>query len=155
MSTGVLLKDAQSEMVKKLKAGTECPCCGQFAKMYKLTISAGMARALIWICQQSGPERAWVAVEEKGPRWLLRSRSHAKLRHWNLLERRENLSTKKRHSGIYRPSIEGQLFVEGKLRVFKNRWLYNNKCRGADGEQISIEDCLGEPFDFSKLMEAA
>ena len=79
--------------------GVDCPCCGQFVKFYKRRMNATLARCLIWIvtyyeinCDSENP---WVAVYEKGPRFVVRQGGYGAgmLANWGLIDRESNERT--------------------------------------------------------------
>ena len=64
--------------------GTRCPCCGQYVKLYKRSITATMAWTLLRMYRSSLLD--WVHVPT-----LLRARGrlsgdHAKLAYWGLIQ---------------------------------------------------------------------
>ena len=53
-SDGETLGGARDWLRDRVEKGAKCPCCGQFAKVYRRTITSGMARALFMIWHEGG-----------------------------------------------------------------------------------------------------
>ena len=84
------LAEAQAWLKGRMEAGAVCPCCGQFAKVYKRTITSSMAFALVLVYRYFRSNRGWIHV----PSYLaelakngaaVRGGDWAKLRFWGLL----------------------------------------------------------------------
>jgi hypothetical protein len=155
------LADAQQYVLDNRDEGVRCPCCDQFAKVYRRKLNTGMARSLLWLVGKSlrntkdGTEPdGWVHLGKEAPQWVQRSRELAKLVHWNLVEQAVNEDTTKRTSGIWRPRPLGRSFVFGMTTLPKRVYLYNNSVLGFDEETTTIQDALGAKFDYAELMEA-
>lgn len=150
------LEDAMREFITGVKDGTFCPCCQRYAKVNKVSINKSMAKALEWISKNAEVGGKWVYVQERGPDWMKRSNSHAKMLHWGLLERAETDEDKK-HSGVYRPTEKGMKFLAGDIKVRKYMAIYNNINIKPDGigPLVSFEDCMGESFDYKSMVREA
>lgn len=78
-----------------------------------------------------------------------------KLKYWNLLlphvGKREDGSNR---NGIYSLTKDSFRFVSRETSVPKYALLYNNKLRGFDGENVFINQCLGDKFNYLELMAA-
>ena len=149
------LQDAKERLFSELGAGTTCPCCGQYARLYKRKLNRTMAKGLVWLVRASGPGGlAWVDYGAIGPRWLQKTGGTlATLEHWGLIEAKPNRTDPaKRCSGIWRPRAEGVRFVKGEVRVPAKVHLYNNAIMGWSKETVNIEEALGEPFDYQEMM---
>jgi hypothetical protein len=147
----ISLKDARQRLVDSLDEGVTCPCCEQFAKVYRFRINASMAVALTRIWRAGGV--GWVDV----PALQLPHGLHAhlsKLRFWGLLERPEGLrrgdgSTR---VGIWRVTEHGQRWINREITVPSHARIYDNRCLGLVGEPTSIDDALGATFNYDELM---
>jgi hypothetical protein len=145
-----------TEFLRTLPAGgAVCPCCLRFAKVYRYKITSGMARCLIWLVGQ-GPKYAdvggWVHLPEKAPRHVLTSNSIGKLKYWGLVEAKFNEDSRKKESGIWRPTQDGLRFVRRQQTVHSHAVVYNDELLRFDGEGIEIKTALKNPFDYEKLM---
>ncbi len=142
------LSEARDHLHDNLEDGVHCPCCGQFAKRYKRNINSQMAQWLIWLVKNSKDD-TWVDVKESD----LRGGDYAKLKHWNLVERRINEDPEKRTSGLWRPTPKGVSFAKGNISLPQYVFLYNNEVLGHTGTLIGIRAALGTKFDYDKLWE--
>ena len=136
-----------------LGKGGVCPCCGGFARFYERRINATMAKCLVWLVGESGTSRAWVNLPKQAPRWLLRSNQLATLRHWELVEKRENENPKIKSSGIWRPTPIGRAWVVGKVRIPTHAVIYKGDTIGNFGDAHTVQEALGsDTFDYERLM---
>lgn len=125
----------------------DCPCCDRFAKVYKQKLMASMSWVLLWLYKTHGTE--WVHViselEKAGlPRQIVGV--YAKLRHWRLLDKNEDMKN------FYRVSEYGVRFVHDDLRVKESYSIYNRKVIRYDGPKISIRESFGNKFDYDEIM---
>jgi hypothetical protein len=155
---GPLLSEARAELRAHLPEGVTCPCCDQYAKLYRRTITATMARSLILIdrwCRAHPSE--WLHI----PSYLTQLRANATndaalLRHWGLIEgqggEREDGS---KRVGFYRVTELGHAFANRAAQVPCYALLYSQELLGLTGEPVGIEEALGTRFNYAELMEAA
>lgn len=137
-----------------LDEGTTCPCCDQFAKRYRRPLNSGAARwliSLVLLCEG----HAWAHTSDviKGLTGVLSGTDATTLLpHWDLIEAKPNDDSKKRTSGFWRPTDKGVDFVLGRITVQKTVVRYNNVREGFEGDEITIQDALGDKFNYSELM---
>ncbi len=146
-----MVEFAKTEL--NIEEGVTCPTCNQFAKMYKRKLASGPARNLIWLYRNGGYSD-WVHIPSKAPKYILRSNEMGKLKLWGLVEEKDNDDKSKKCSGFYKVTDEGRDFVLKKINVAKYCFTYNNGVCGYSEETISIEQSLGERFDYQELMES-
>lgn len=143
------------EVVPGVMSGTHCPTCGQFCKLYKRSINAQMAQALIIMVGAEPEEDLWVnlprALEARGvPQG---GGDAAKLRYWALITPRPGeRDDGSWRTGWWRPTSLGVAFAQDMVKLPKYALVYNDKLVDLVGEQRSIIDCLGNRFDYSELM---
>ena len=81
------LSKARAMVKSNREDGITCPCCDQFAKVYKRTITSTMARWLITLVKNFEEERRYFSVSEP---WSLNINKGtgdvAKLAMWDLIE---------------------------------------------------------------------
>ena len=115
-----------------------------------------MARALIWLCQEWEAMRspaAYVDVANAGPAWIKRTNQHPSLAWWGLVERPKVCEdSRKKHTGQWRPTALGLAFAKGEATIPEWVWTYAGDVVEHEGDQVSIEHALGEPFDYSAVM---
>jgi hypothetical protein len=147
------LEEAKTWLHKRLRKGARCPCCSQYARVYKRSITSQMARWLIWLtvtyrAQRIAGEGEWVDVK-KSP---VRGGDYAKLRYWRLIQRPANLDPAVRSSGLWRPTRDAYSFVLGNLRLPKNIYVFDEHAVGKGAEMVTIIDALHERFNYQELM---
>lgn len=159
------LEEAQDFLIRHFEEGADCPCCGQFVKLYKRRLYSSMAYALILIDRyfRHPDAEMWlhvpsyldavlppsVAVANRGGDW-------AKLQHWDLIEPkpvvRDDGSSR---AGFWRMTRTGRLFVMGLVSVPRHLYFFNQRVvdfLSADEERTSIQQALGDQFDYVELM---
>jgi len=149
---GMPLGEARALLGEQAEDGVECPCCGQFAKVYKRKINSGMAWSLIWLVREHLETKDWVDVQKQAPRFVMANREMGKLIHWGLAVTKSHDGTRKKNSGLWRPTEKGIDFVFDEVTVPTRVHLYNNTVVGSDDELMSIRDALGDKFDYRELM---
>jgi hypothetical protein len=150
------LCSARSLIDANAHSGIECPCCGQFARVYKRKFNAGMARALIWLVtlDDNFPNPEWTDVPKVAPKWLVKiAGEFAKAAHWGLSEQMVNDDPKKRCSGLWRPTEKGRNFVYSAITIPTHVYLYDNTVVKFSNEVTNVHDALGKKFDYGELMK--
>jgi hypothetical protein len=142
------LQQAIDYVQQGLDKGVTCPCCNQYCKLYKRALNSGMALWLIELVKKHEHAQDWVDVRTID----LRGGDYAKLVHWGLTENKSNDDLTKRTSGFWRPTQDGIDFAYKRLQVLSHVMLYNNIVVEFDGDYITIDEALGEKFDYSELM---
>jgi len=160
---GDLILDAKEYIESRLMEGVLCPCCNRNNKRYSRPLDAGIARGLVALIRAS-PNNEIVHVKDI-PEMLVgdiawTSHDFAKARYWGLCEEvpsveltEELLQTtgRKRKKGFWRSTERGRMFVYSMLKVPKYVDLLNNKFEKTHGDDWSIQDALGHPFDFYEV----
>lgn len=131
--------------------GGICPVCDRFGIVYRVGLNATMAKSLIWLSKARHTD-GWVDVPNTAPSFVLRSNQLATTKHWGLVERRPNTDPKIKHSGMWRLTDKGRAFVNNKLRVPKKVYIYNDVVEAWSPEDIGIEECFAERFDYRDAM---
>lgn len=152
-SDGVTLGAARQWLRDQVRdEGAICPCCRQMAKVYKRSINATQARALI---------AAWKAVGRMDfhqPTILkeLPGGDYAKLRFWGLIEDLQERREDGGRGGWWRITDLGEAWARGKIGVPRHAYVYNNQLLYLDDSEgeIMVRDALGEKFDYDELMSS-
>lgn len=141
------LGEARDGLRELVEEGHRCPCCTQFAKVYRRKLNARMALAAIRL-YRAGAVREYVHL----PSVAGDGCEGGKLRYWGLVveesERREDGG----RSGWWRMTDLGERFVRAEVSVPKYVRLYDGRRLGLRGEPVTIIDALGERFDYEELM---
>lgn len=132
--------------------GLTCPCCDQFAKVYRRAVNATMAWQLIRL-RNLNKTQEWVHVRDLVPPGQAGTGDFPKMRYWGLIEEcPEGANEDKKSGGLWRITAEGELYVDRSLHIRKYVLVYNSEPLGFDGEHVDIKNALGEKFSYSKLM---
>lgn len=144
----VSLGDARDWLRERVDSGERCPCCKQFAKVYRRKLNSTNAMLLIRAYRVAGcaPFHApTVLSSHAGGEW-------ARLLHWGLIADLHLERDDGGHAGWWRVTEDGERFVKGRVSVPKYVRIYDGRCLGLQGDLVSIRDCLGEKFDYAELM---
>lgn len=149
------IEQGKSYLRKNFKHGANCPCCGQTVKLYKRKLNSGMATTLLWLYEYSKKNnKEWVNIPEVAPRSTLRAKDFCILEYWDLIERFPTIEPGKKYSGVWRITEKGKNFANGQEKVRSHVLIFNNKFVGYSPTMITIEEALGEKFNYNELMKA-
>lgn len=143
------LEEAKAWLRERVDEGERCPCCTQMAKVYRRTIHSTMARTLVVAHHQHGLDWFHLATLTATTG---RGGEEGKLRYWGLIEEETGRRPDGGRSGWWRITPLGADFVLGRAKVQKYARIYDGRCLGLDGEEISIRDALGKKFNYDELM---
>lgn len=150
------LRDAKTLMAEKIIDGTQCPCCTQHAQIYTYRLYATSAMALIKLYNldkfnDAGEFHVKDFAEATG---LHPRASHfAELRFWELVQKSDRKADKtQKSSGYWSITDKGKAFVEGRIKVKESIRIFNNDFYGFSGDPITIEQALGNKFDYQQAM---
>lgn len=144
------LAEARTWLGEQLaEGGTVCPCCNQFAKIYRRKLNANMARLLITAYQAVGFE--WF----HGPT-LLRDGTGdlAKLRYWGLVVEESKTRPDGGRAGWWRVTPMGEAFVAHRTLLPRHALVYDSRLLRLDATagHVSAEEALEEKFNYAELM---
>jgi hypothetical protein len=145
------LDEARQWLRERVDDGAACPCCTQYAKVYRRRITAAGTRALIALYQAGGATEHVHAPDLPGVRG---DGDLAKLRYWHLVAELDEPRDDGGRAGYWRVTELGVEFLRGTLRVPKYARVYDGRRLGFAGELVGVADCLGEPFRLDELMAA-
>lgn len=146
------LGEAKDWLRGRIDNGERCPCCTQFAKVYKRSIHATMARGLIAMYQAHGQN--WHHLLRVGAN---KGGDEAKLGYWGLIEQElERAADGNPHgTGYWRVTDLGVRFLRDEVELPKYARVYDGRLLGlVDEPKVSIKDCLGTKFNYAELMAA-
>lgn len=159
------LDEATEWLRQRVKDGAECPCCTQFAKVYKRKLNSAMAYVLIIMVREYRLNGgAWMHVPSMLNRKGLKPSvaasirgDWAKLAWWGLIEEepKPEDDTQRRTSGSWRPTGAGITFANGRTNVPRHANFYAARLLSMGKEQTSIEEALGDKFDYQELMRGS
>lgn len=143
------LEDAQDWLRENVDDGARCPCCTQFAKVYRRKINAGMARALVIMWSLNGTD--WFYLPDITHKW--QGRDESNLRHFGLIEEAGERRPDGTRKGWWHVTNLGASFVRGHTSIAKYARIYDGRCLGLDEtETVTIHDALGDRFRLDELM---
>lgn len=151
------LEEAKNWLRSRLSDGAACPCCQQFAKIYRRQIHSGMAYGLVILYQLDPTGKSFWHLKDitkTGNAYSIAG-DFAKLEYWGLIEEQELLSEgEKKSSGSWRLTELGIRFVRREAKVNKYTRIYNGKAlKNSDNQpQVTIDQCLGKKFSYYELM---
>ena len=145
----------KQEFLKNLMAGQdgECPCCGRYAKVYKRRLHGSAARQLIQLFKLGGAMQ-YVHTSQLLLPGETGVGDFTKAKYWGLIEEQENFNGKTRTSGMWALTRAGVEFVEGRRSIMQIAQIFDDRVLGFEGQMVGIKECLGEDFDYSRLMAA-
>jgi len=151
-SRGISLAEARDRFFAAIEnpEGTHCPCCGKYGKLYKRKLTTGMALALVWMVRRFEQTGEWIFMPREAPRRVVESNQHPTLKHWGLVEKKENGDSSRRSSGFWRPTAKGVAFARGQIRVPLYIFEYYDVPCDFSPETISIREV--SDFDYEELM---
>lgn len=135
--------------------GAHCPCCDQFAKVYRRKFTSSMSRALIYIYGyfQRPDAETWLHVDKFLKKTPVNCREFVITIAWGVIERMPGERPDgSRRVGYYRITDLGKAFVERRAKIPARVYFYNQESIGQDDKVVSIDECLGVKFDYGELM---
>lgn len=142
--------------------GVECPCCTQFVKQYHRKITSSMAYGLVLIYRyfETHPEEQYVHISDylNGldlPGAIRNTGDITKLKYWGLIEEKPEMRDDgSKHAGYWSITELGRQFAKGETTVQSHAKIFNSKSYGLVGEPTTIQEALGEKFNYTELMKA-
>lgn len=155
------LDEARIYLEDRKRDGVACPCCGQFVKLYRRTLTSSMVWALLIVNDYFARPGCdpWLHVEDylkalPGLPAPIRG-DFAKLRFWGFIEKapgvRDDGSSR---NGYYRITDAGQQFANGVTVAPAAVYIYNNEFYGYDDQTVHVNDKVAG-FNFTDLMGGA
>ena len=141
------LVEARAWLRERIEEGARCPCCTQFAKVYKRRITASSAAALIRLYRAAGTEFAHWPTVNRGFR-----ADECKMEYWGLVEEASIPREDGGRAGWWRVTDAGADWVTGRSSVPKYARIFDSKCLGLVGADVTIRDALGVKFNYNELM---
>lgn len=146
------LSEAKEYLRENFDKGTKCPCCGQFVKLYKRSITSGQAHGLIMFYRYSEEHPEEFIHVSNFDFTAFRGGDFAKLRYWGFIEQAENDDPSKRDSGMWSITDKGRQFVRNERTVPRQVHLYDGQRVGWSEDRVSIKDALKNKFNYEELM---
>lgn len=149
MSTTMTIEEAKQFLKDNWHEGCECPACGQFVKRYPRKLTASMAVGLISLYSQTKHTTAPLHIKKIAH---VNGGEFAQLKRWGLIKDADNTETYKRKSGWWWITNKGVSFVKSEIQVPMYCDTYNGKTLGFSDEMTTIQQALGNKFDYQELI---
>lgn len=145
---GMTLGEARALLRTLVDDGARCPCCTQFAKVYRRKINSTNARSLITLWRAGGADTFLHAPSLPGD-----THEISQMEWWGLIEEEKVLRPDGGRAGWWKITPTGVAFVSDNLRLPKYALVYDGRCLGLRGDLTGIRDALGSRFDYRELMD--
>jgi hypothetical protein len=142
------LGEARVLLRELVEEGHACPCCTQFAKVYRRKINATMAATLLKLYRAAGGDTVFVHT----PSLPGDTHEASQLEWWGLIEEEQRIRPDSGRAGWWRLTARGMSFALGGIDVPKYARIYDHRLLQLVGEPVSIHDCLGSRFNYAELM---
>ena len=144
---GMTLSEARALLRELAEEGHNCPCCGQLAKIYERKINSTMARALITLYRHGGD-----ADFKHCPSLPGDTHEISQFAWWGLVTDKDSRREDGGRAGYWRLTSLGVDFVTGRATVRRLARVYDHRCLSLIGDDVGIDECLGDKFDYRELM---
>lgn len=145
------LGEARDWLKERLWGGARCPCCEQYARIYKRKLNKTMVKALGRVYKATAPHRGFV----HGPTILRGSGVFGgdlgKLAYFGLIEEEAGRRPDGGRKGWWRVTNKGRAFIQGHIELPKYVHVYDGRVLGTSGDPLGIHD-VAPRFDFTELM---
>jgi hypothetical protein len=142
-------------------AGDYCPICDRWGKVNTVTLRGIMVKMMHWIYREGNGD--WVDVPARAPRFVSRSYSFTRLKHWNMVEqkyappptveeRELGVTRETRTSGMWRLTPIGVDFIFNGTTAPNQVFIYNDRRIGASDVMVAARDCAHEKFNYDAMM---
>lgn len=149
-SDSMPLGEARARLRELVYDGHRCPCCTQYAKVYRWSLYGSAGRLLILLWRKG---RTTDFVESKSVKVPGQGGDVTRLNHWGLVEQESERRPDGGKSGWWRVTPLGEQFVLGQATIPKYVYTYDGRCLNQDGPLRTIHDVLDKKFSYRELMD--
>jgi hypothetical protein len=148
-------KAVTADFRERLKCGDvgDCPTCGRHAQLYRRKFHSSIARQLIKLYRLGGTAH-YIHASKLILDGVTGAGDFTKAKYWGLIHSRINTDADTKSNGQWMLSAAGLAFVQGKLRIPAEVMVFDDEVTDESAETISINDALGDRFNYHELMEA-
>lgn len=143
----MMLEDAQDWLRNRVDDGARCPCCNQFAKIYKRKLTESQVGTLRRLLDRQRQIGGWVHL----PDVHQPSRDFATTAYFGLSEQSAEERPDGGKSGYWMVTSDGINFLRGRYPVHKYARIYDGRCLGYEGDQVTVDD-IAPQFRLDELM---
>lgn len=134
------LEEARHWLRDRIEVGATCPCCTQFAKVYRRKLTPATVRVLAQAYRTVGLGEFHLPTLRG-----IYGGDVAKARYWGLLEPAER-------SSYWSLTAHGSNFLHGTVAIPTYAEVFDGRCLGLTGPNRSVSDVVGDAFDLSALL---
>lgn len=147
------LEQAKRDYQKVLKGdGGRCPCCKRWGKINGYQVTSTQVKGMIWM-YKNFRKNEWIELG-KAPKYILRSKALATLRHWDLVEKKPKEEKEdKRGSGFWRLTQKGRDFIRKKIVLPKYAFVFDSRLISYSTERVDVIQSLNKKFSYEELMK--
>jgi len=161
------LEEARTQVMASLDEGSQCPCCDQYARMYKRRLPPAAIKGLLGLyslAREDGHDYYHIKdiYETSYAKDVLNIGSIFGLcAHFGLMisEVREkdedNLGEPVTCSGMWKITELGIDFIEGRKGIHKYILMYNGEVLGRSETFVNIDEALNHPFNYAEIFETS
>ena len=142
------LGDARRLLQDLYGNGERCPCCTQWAQIYKRSINTGMVKALQEIAANGGADHY---VHTSDLAQCNKSGEVAKLAYWGLLEDEGALRADGGRAGYWKITEKGVGYLAGHAACERYALLYDGNVIGHEGPLLTLGQSSSKDFKLDKL----
>lgn len=148
LNEGASLDEARAWLNERVREGVRCPCCTQFAKIYRRSITSTSVRGLVALYRAGGTVEFchWPTVMQR------KQADETKLVYWGLVEEAREVRPDGGRAGWWRVTPLGEAWLRGRVTVPKYARIFDSQCLGLEGVAVSAKQALGKRFDLAELM---
>jgi len=146
------LGEARDWLRDRVEDGASCPCCRQFAKVYKRKINHSAVRGLVAIYAQRNNENGGYAHLPSLGLGRLGGEA-ARLSYWGLIEEERVEREDGGRAGWWRITPQGIDWLHSRIAVPTYARIYDGRLLGLTGAPWRVKDAVKEHFDLRDLME--
>jgi hypothetical protein len=141
------LKEARELLRTMVVDGARCPCCTQMAKVYRRKVNSTNARSLITLYRAGGASAFLHAPSLPGD-----THEISQMAWWGLIEEENVIRPDGGRAGFWRMTERGVQWVMMQATILKYALVYDSRCLGFQGKNVTIQDALSSRFNYSELM---
>jgi len=149
------LGEVKQVLRETLLQGVHCPCCTQFAKVYKRKLNKALSVCLLRAYSLYGRKKFHVKdllMSDKIFAANMNGGNFSTGAYWGIMKMIPNTDEDKRTSGYWILTDLGEQFLLKKLKLPKHIWMFNAALVKQSDELVSIDEALTLKFSYKETM---
>lgn len=139
---------------QSLVDGAWCPCCDQWAKIYRWKLYGSAIRLLHGLYEWASANGSEF-VHSRDVKRPGQGGDGTQLRHWGLVEQEKERRPDGGRSGFWRITVKGVAFLKDQTKIPKYAYVYNGEVLSLSGDLVSVRDIIGNTFNYDEMMGPA